>query len=53
IAQAQFLHLEFLANFLAELTLPDYSFLGYLPSLVAASVIFIAKLTLDPTKKPW
>lgn len=53
IAQVQFLHLEFLANFLAELTLTEYSFIGYLPSLVAASAVFLAKVTLDPTRKPW
>ncbi|XP_057845779.2 cyclin-A1-4 isoform X2 [Cryptomeria japonica] len=51
--EAQLLHLEFLANFLAELTLPDYSFLEYLPSLLAASAVFLAKFTLDPIKKPW
>lgn len=51
--QVQYLQLEFLANYLAELTLPEYSFIGYLPSLVAASAVFLAKFTLDPTKKPW
>lgn len=51
--QVQYLQLEFLANYLAELTLPEYSFIGYLPSLVAASAVFLAKFTLDPTKRPW
>eukprot|EP01018_Ginkgo_biloba_P023760 Gb_10619 [translate_table: standard] len=51
--EVQFLQLEFLANYLAELTLPEYSFLGYLPSLVAASAVFLAKVTLDPTTRPW
>lgn len=45
--------LEFLGNFLAELTLAEYSFLGYLPSMVAASAVFLAKLTLDPSSHPW
>lgn len=45
--------LEFLGNFLAELTLAEYSFLGYLPSMVAASAVFLAKLTLDPSARPW
>lgn len=47
------LQLEFLANYLAELTLLEYSFLKYLPSLIAASVVFLAKFTLDPTTRPW
>ncbi|KAL5582410.1 hypothetical protein UlMin_014852 [Ulmus minor] len=33
--------LEFLANYLAELTLVDYTFLNFLPSLVAASAVFL------------
>lgn len=47
------LQLEFLANYLAELTLLEYSFLKYLPSLIAASVVFLAKFTLNPTTRPW
>jgi cyclin A len=47
------LNLEFLGNFLAELTLVVYGFLQYLPSLIAASAVFLAKLTLDPTVHPW
>ncbi len=47
------LNLEFLGNFLAELTLMEYSFLPYLPSLVAASAVFMAKLTLDSSTHPW
>ncbi|KAK4792853.1 hypothetical protein SAY86_023288 [Trapa natans] len=45
--------LEFLANFLAELTLIEYSFLKFLPSLVAASSIFLARWTLNPSDHPW
>ncbi|GAQ82463.1 G2/Mitotic-specific cyclin A [Klebsormidium nitens] len=51
-AQAN-VQLEFLANFLAELSLLEYSFLKYLPSVVAASSVFIAKYTLQPEKSPW
>ncbi|KAL3650868.1 hypothetical protein CASFOL_007271 [Castilleja foliolosa] len=45
--------LEFLANYLAELTLIDYSFLKYLPSIIAASAVFLAKWTLDQSELPW
>ncbi|KAK4761807.1 hypothetical protein SAY87_029691 [Trapa incisa] len=47
------IELEFLANFLAELTLIEYSFLKFLPSLVAASSIFLARWTLNPSDHPW
>ncbi|KAL2517628.1 Cyclin-A2-2 [Abeliophyllum distichum] len=45
--------LEFLANYLAELTLTEYSFLEFLPSLVAASAVFLARWTLDQSDHPW
>ncbi|KAG6382987.1 hypothetical protein SASPL_157279 [Salvia splendens] len=45
--------LEFLANYLAELTLVEYSFLKYLPSVTAASAIFLARWTLDQSDDPW
>ncbi|XP_031102495.1 cyclin-A2-1-like [Ipomoea triloba] len=45
--------LEFMANYLAELTLIDYSFLKFLPSLIAASAVFLAQWTLDQSKHPW
>ncbi|KAK3164579.1 hypothetical protein QOZ80_1AG0021350 [Eleusine coracana subsp. coracana] len=47
------LHLEFLANYIAELSLLEYSLLSYPPSLIAASSIFMAKFVLQPTKNPW
>ncbi|XP_051223945.1 cyclin-A1-2 [Lolium perenne] len=47
------LHLEFLANYVAELSLLEYSLLAYPPSLVAASAIFLSKFILQPTKNPW
>ena len=41
-SQASKLRLEFLGYYLAELSLLDYSCLKFLPSLVAASVVFLA-----------
>ncbi|CDP18418.1 unnamed protein product [Coffea canephora] len=45
--------LEFLANYLAELTLLEYSFVKFLPSLTAASALFLARWTLDQSDHPW
>ncbi|CAL0305702.1 unnamed protein product [Lupinus luteus] len=45
--------LEFLANYFAELTLVEYSFLKFLPSLVAASSVFLARWTLNQSEHPW
>ncbi|KAG2608468.1 cyclin-A2-1-like [Panicum virgatum] len=45
--------LGFLANYLAELTLVDYGFLKFLPSVVAASAVFLARWTLDQSDLPW
>ncbi|EXC25827.1 hypothetical protein L484_019461 [Morus notabilis] len=47
------LELECLANYLTELTLVDYDFLNFLPSVIAASAIFLARWTLDQTSHPW
>ncbi|TVU34145.1 hypothetical protein EJB05_15974, partial [Eragrostis curvula] len=47
------LHLEFLASYVAELSLLEYSLLSYPPSLIAASSVFLAKFVLQPTKYPW
>ncbi|KAG0520908.1 hypothetical protein BDA96_08G115300 [Sorghum bicolor] len=45
--------LTYLANYLAELTLISYGFLKFLPSVVAASSVFLAKWTLDQSDHPW
>ncbi|KAK4428840.1 putative cyclin-A3-1 [Sesamum alatum] len=45
--------LEFLAGYLAELSLLDYGCVKFLPSLVTASVIFLSRLTLQPQLHPW
>ncbi|KAE8817452.1 Ttam-3A [Hordeum vulgare] len=47
------LNLEFLSNYVAELSLLEYSLLAYPPSLVAASAIFLSKFILQPAKHPW
>ncbi|XP_052180980.1 cyclin-A2-4-like isoform X2 [Diospyros lotus] len=47
------IELEFLANYLAELTLLDYEFLKFLPSITAASAVFLARWTLDQSGHPW
>ncbi|PKI43323.1 hypothetical protein CRG98_036303 [Punica granatum] len=47
------LDLEYLADYLAELTLIEYEFLNFLPSIIAASAVFLAKWTLDNSCHPW
>ncbi|OMO80516.1 hypothetical protein COLO4_24050 [Corchorus olitorius] len=47
------IELEFLANYLAELTLLEYNFLKFLPSLTAASAVFLARWTLNQSDHPW
>ncbi|CAO1946840.1 unnamed protein product [Urochloa humidicola] len=47
------LHLEFLANYICELSLLEYRLLCYLPSLVAASSVFLARFILKPAENPW
>ncbi|XP_062203538.1 cyclin-A2-1-like isoform X2 [Phragmites australis] len=42
-----------LANYLVELTLIDYTFLKFLPSVVAASAVFLATWTLNQSEGPW
>ncbi|XP_062159382.1 putative cyclin-A3-1 [Alnus glutinosa] len=47
------LQLEFLGCCLAELSLLDYKCVKFVPSLVAASVIFLAKFMIQPKLSPW
>ncbi|XAR61938.1 hypothetical protein NMG60_11016494 [Bertholletia excelsa] len=47
------LELEFLGYYLAELSLLDYGSVKFLPSLVAASVIYLSRFTLRPESHPW
>ncbi|KAK3006588.1 hypothetical protein RJ639_016118 [Escallonia herrerae] len=53
VNEAPSLQLECLANYLAELSLLEYTMLCYTPSLIAASAIFLAKYVLFPSRKPW
>ena len=45
--------MEFLGSYLAKLNLLDYGCLWFLPSVVAALVMFVARLTIDPHTNPW
>ncbi|CAN7041929.1 unnamed protein product [Brassica rapa subsp. trilocularis] len=45
--------MEFLANYLTELTLVEYEFLKYLPSVIAASAVFLARWTVNQSSHPW
>ncbi|RDX60206.1 putative cyclin-A3-1, partial [Mucuna pruriens] len=45
--------IEYLGSYLAELSLLDYDCLRFLPSIVAASVIFLARFIITPEVHPW
>ncbi|KAL6525947.1 hypothetical protein OROHE_015471 [Orobanche hederae] len=47
------LQFDFLCNYLAELSLLDYCCVRYVPSMVAASAVFLARLTIQPKFHPW
>ncbi|XP_039047586.1 cyclin-A2-3-like [Hibiscus syriacus] len=47
------MEMEYLANYLAELSLTEYDFLNLAPSMVAASAVFLARWTLDHSSHPW
>ncbi|GLT40186.1 hypothetical protein SLA2020_143390 [Shorea laevis] len=51
--KASSLQLEFLGYYLAELSLLDYECVKFLPSLVAASVMFLARFMIQPKIHPW
>ncbi|CAA7048012.1 unnamed protein product [Microthlaspi erraticum] len=57
IAQEDFneslLQIEFLCCYLAELSLLDYSCVKFLPSLLAASSVFLARFIIRPKQHPW
>ncbi|KAG6432591.1 hypothetical protein SASPL_104172 [Salvia splendens] len=53
VNEAPVLQLECMANYIAELSLLEYSMLNFAPSLIAASSIFLARYILLPAKKPW
>ncbi|GJW03425.1 G2/mitotic-specific cyclin C13-1-like protein [Tanacetum coccineum] len=47
------MQLEFLSYYLAELSLLEYSCVKFLPSMVAASVTFLARFILKRKSHPW
>ncbi|KAK7383193.1 hypothetical protein VNO78_28866 [Psophocarpus tetragonolobus] len=47
------LQFEFLSCYLAELSLLDYNCVKFLPSLVAASVVFLARFMFSTKTHPW
>ncbi|KAK1366622.1 Cyclin N-terminal domain-containing protein [Heracleum sosnowskyi] len=53
VTQALPVELECMINYLAELSLLDYNMLGYAPSMIAASSVFLARFILSPSKRPW
>lgn len=53
MVQTSDLQFEFLSCYLAELSLVDYNCVKFLPSLVAASVVYLARFMLSPKTHPW
>ncbi|KAK7390451.1 hypothetical protein VNO78_25761 [Psophocarpus tetragonolobus] len=47
------LQLDFLIGYLAELSLLEYDCLRFLPSIVAASAVFLARFIILPGENPW
>ncbi|XP_013592795.1 PREDICTED: cyclin-A3-4-like isoform X1 [Brassica oleracea var. oleracea] len=47
------LQIEFLCCYLSELSLLDYSCVKFLPSLLAASAVFLARFIIRPKQHPW
>ncbi|RDX89049.1 putative cyclin-A3-1, partial [Mucuna pruriens] len=47
------LQFEYLGSYLGELSLLEYDCLRFLPSIVAASVIFLARFIITPEVHPW
>ncbi|XP_010500243.1 PREDICTED: cyclin-A3-4 isoform X2 [Camelina sativa] len=57
VAQEDFndsqLEIEFLCCYLSELSMLDYTCVKYLPSLLAASAVFLARFIIRPKQHPW
>ncbi|WVY92267.1 hypothetical protein V8G54_037781 [Vigna mungo] len=51
--KVSYVEVEFLANYLAELTLVEYSFSQFRPSMIAASAVLLARWTLNQSEHPW
>ncbi|KAF3324303.1 cyclin-A2-1-like protein [Carex littledalei] len=52
-ASAAHPELMHLTNYLAELALVEYSFLKFLPSMIAAAAVFLGQWNLDQSTHPW
>ncbi|RZC19880.1 40S ribosomal protein S4 [Glycine soja] len=50
---ASYFLIEFLVGYLAEISLLDYDCLTFLPSIVAASIIFVARFMIWPEVHSW
>ncbi|KAG7536671.1 Cyclin-like [Arabidopsis suecica] len=57
VAQEDFemshLQMEFLCSYLSELSMLDYNSVKFLPSIVAASAVFLARFIIRPKQHPW
>ncbi|KAL9859222.1 Cyclin-A3-4 [Arabidopsis thaliana] len=57
VAQEDFkdsqLQIEFLCCYLSELSMLDYTCVKYLPSLLSASAVFLARFIIRPKQHPW
>lgn len=53
ICKSSNLQFELLGCYLAELSLLDYGCVRFLPSVVAASAIFLTRFTIQPEMHPW
>ncbi|KAM0847168.1 hypothetical protein ACQ4PT_055190 [Festuca glaucescens] len=45
--------LELTCSYLAELSLIEYDCIKFLPSVIAAACLFVARLTISPKTRPW
>ena len=51
--QESLLQIECLCCYLSELSLLDYSCVKFLPSMLAASAVFLARFIIRPKQHPW
>ncbi|KAF8087590.1 hypothetical protein N665_0577s0003 [Sinapis alba] len=51
--QMSHLQMEFLCSYLSELSILDYNSLKFLPSVVAASAVYLARFIIRPKQHPW
>ncbi|KAL0737017.1 hypothetical protein Bca4012_013227 [Brassica carinata] len=51
--QMSHLQMEFLSSYLSELSMLEYHSLKFLPSVVAASAVYLARFIIRPKQHPW